>query len=371
MPRDLIVFGEDWGGLPSSTQHLINRISHNRKVLWVNSIGLRKPRLSVRDMKRAWTKITAPTKKSTEVMQVKPNFPVVTLRTIPAPCSMWARNMAKNWMKSQLLPVIEHYGMKDPILWTSLPTAADLCGELNESAVVYYCCDDFGALTGVDHGCVLQHEQKLVEKADMILASSESLMSKFPENKTQYLPHGVDYSLFSTQVPRAIDLPTDGRPIAGFYGSLSNWLDYDMLEQVFRSMPEWHFVFIGQLELATNPLPNLPNVHWLGPKPHHALPSYSRHWQASMLPFVDNEQIKACNPLKLLEYITAGTPIVTTDFPALQPFKKLVHCVRSPREFKSALENSQFMINQSQPEAAARHSWDNRARELEGWLEAL
>ena len=53
MTSDLVVFGEDWGGLPSSTQHLFTHLGLGRKVLWVNSIGLRKPRLTIADCKRA------------------------------------------------------------------------------------------------------------------------------------------------------------------------------------------------------------------------------------------------------------------------------------------------------------------------------
>ncbi len=58
MKPDLIVFGEDWGGLPSSTQHLIKQLSLTRKVVWVNSIGLRQPRFSIHDIKRVWRKLT-------------------------------------------------------------------------------------------------------------------------------------------------------------------------------------------------------------------------------------------------------------------------------------------------------------------------
>ena len=40
----LVVLGEDWGQHPSSTQHLIKRLLPDYQVLWVNSIGLRRPR---------------------------------------------------------------------------------------------------------------------------------------------------------------------------------------------------------------------------------------------------------------------------------------------------------------------------------------
>jgi len=50
MTHDLLVFGEDWGGLPSSTQHLIGQLASNHKTVWINSIGLRRPRICLHDV---------------------------------------------------------------------------------------------------------------------------------------------------------------------------------------------------------------------------------------------------------------------------------------------------------------------------------
>ena len=58
MTHDLLVFGEDWGGLPSSTQHLIGKLATDHKTVWINSIGLRRPRLCLHDIKRMWNKMT-------------------------------------------------------------------------------------------------------------------------------------------------------------------------------------------------------------------------------------------------------------------------------------------------------------------------
>ncbi|MGN4982985.1 glycosyltransferase family 1 protein, partial [Aeromonas dhakensis] len=55
----LVVLGEDWGQHPSSTQHLIKRLLPDYRVLWVNSIGLRRPRLNVRDLGRLGRKLEA------------------------------------------------------------------------------------------------------------------------------------------------------------------------------------------------------------------------------------------------------------------------------------------------------------------------
>ncbi len=98
-----------------------------------------------------------------------------------------------------------------------MPTAVDLCGHLNESAVVYYCGDDFNALAGVDHQTVAAHELEFIEKSDLIFCRQRKLDDEVPKDKAQLLPHGVDVSLFSTPAPRAHDLPSEHRPIVGFW----------------------------------------------------------------------------------------------------------------------------------------------------------
>ena len=54
--RDMIVFGEDWGRHPSSTQHLVKRLAKDAKIIWVNSLGLRRPRFNISDLDRLKTK---------------------------------------------------------------------------------------------------------------------------------------------------------------------------------------------------------------------------------------------------------------------------------------------------------------------------
>tara|TARA_Y100001956_G_scaffold82678_1_gene104698 strand:+ start:257 stop:1369 length:1113 start_codon:yes stop_codon:yes gene_type:complete len=369
--RDLIVFGEDFGGLPSSTQHLITRLASDRRVLWVNSIGLRQPRFNLKDMGRAFNKLVGKAKKGYgNVTTTHPNIHVANIKTIPAPCSDLARKLAKSMIVAQLKPLIAKLKLRSPILWTSLPTAADLCGSLNESAVVYYCGDDFSSLAGVDHDVVRQHELDLVSQAHLVLAASNELCRKFPSVKTHLLPHGVDMSLFSQPRSRANDLPTSGKPIAGFYGSLSNWLDYDMLGLLCKQRPDWEFVFIGPIEVNENPLPKLANVHYLGPKPHHQLPSYSQHWNVGLLPFVLNGQILSCSPLKLMEYLAAGSPVISSPFPASRSYREHIHFAHTAEQYSDALDN---VLIQQKPTVLKlkEESWDSRSNELSRLLEAI
>lgn len=301
MKPPLIIFGEDWGGLPSSTQHLIGHLVKDRKVLWVNSIGLRQPRLNWHDIKRTLNKLwrkknQLKTRQTDSSTWENDNFQVVNPLTLPAPRSRLARVFAAKLLLIQLRLPLRQAKIEAPVLWISLPTAVDLVGKLNESAVVYYCGDDFSALAGVDHATVTAREQELAEKADLIICASQRLMAKFPTSRSRLLKHGVDLKLFSTPQPRAIDLPNDGRPIAGFYGSISKWLNISLLIEVIKQRPDWHFIFIGKVVVDIKPLRAFNNVHFLGQRPHQHLPSYCQHWDVNLLPFVDNAQIMACNP---------------------------------------------------------------------------
>ncbi|AVW95106.1 glycosyl transferase [Vibrio parahaemolyticus] len=372
---DIVVFGEDFGGLPSSTQHIVQRLATNHRILWVNSIGLRQPKPTSKDIQRLVSKISrvignTGSDKPTMHCDAVDNIFTVNLLTIPAPHSAFLRKVAAKMMQHQLEKHLKALNFDNPLFWTSLPTAADVCNAMNKRGLIYYCGDNFGALAGVDHQTVMEHERTLVDNADCILAASDKLAARFPDNKTTTLPHGVDFSLFSTPAEKASDLPNNGRKILGFYGSLSDWLNYRLIDQVAQHAPDWDLVFIGPNEFAHNPLPQRDNVHYLGPRAHHLLPSYSQHWDASWLPFVDNAQIKACNPLKLLEYLATGTPVISTPFPALMPYKHMLHIVADVEDVCASLSHLLPPPNGS-TSYVQQQSWEARADQVEKLVRAL
>jgi glycosyltransferase involved in cell wall biosynthesis len=292
--------------------------------------------------------------------------------TIPVPRKGLERRIATWLLASQIKPAIKAAGLVKPLLWTSLPTAVDACGRLDETGLVYYCGDDFSSLEGVDHKVVADRERELLARADLVVAASEKLAISLPSRDTRLLPHGVDYKLFTTPMQRAADFPETGHPVAGFYGSISTWLDLDLIEAVVSRLPDWHFLFIGKPAVDTGRLSCYANVTFLGERPHSQLPSYSQHWTVSLLPFVDNPQIRACNPLKLREYLAAGKPVVSTRFPAAEQYADVINIVDNADAMIRALQLSAMATpNPSQRDIVADHTWTARASELSGWLEAL
>jgi glycosyltransferase involved in cell wall biosynthesis len=379
MSLELVVFGEDWGGLPSSTQHIVRHlIERGHRVLWVNSIGLRRPRFS--DATRVARKLRAAVFGGQHRTAAKSRQgPTAILNPLvpPMPSNRVERGVARLMLGRQVKRAMAAIDMKRPLLWASLPSAAIILGAVDERAVVYYCGDDFGDLVGVDNGPALAMEQELVRSSDLVLSASPTLTRRFAGSNTCTIPHGVDYDLFATPATPAdpvIHALSAGTPTAGFYGSLADWIDRDLMADVAARLPSWHFQFVGKIACDLGRLANLPNVEFLGPVSHDALPSYVQHWHAALLPFRDTPQIRACNPLKLREYLASGTPVVSTPFPAAEAYSDLIHIATTADGFAAAIANcAEEEVEQRCYRRArvSRETWKSRAETVETLLQGL
>lgn len=122
MKRDLVVFGEDWGGLPTSTQYLVQQLAADRRIVWVNSIGMRRPRLSRHDVERLWRKGQRAIRRRNASEGPSAPFPVVFPRAVPLPGNPLARWVNRRVLARQVARAVADAGIGAPVLWTSLPT---------------------------------------------------------------------------------------------------------------------------------------------------------------------------------------------------------------------------------------------------------
>ncbi len=74
--------------------------------------------------------------------------------------------------------------LRRPILLTSVPTAIDAIGEIDEHAVVYYCDTDFTRMIGIDCCPIVTMEAELAARADLIIAATPELARRFPCHRT-------------------------------------------------------------------------------------------------------------------------------------------------------------------------------------------
>ncbi len=367
---DWVVFGDDWGAHPSTTQHLIRHLPEEDRVVWVNSMGMRAPKISAYDLKRLSSKLvsmlTSRTATTSENGRSSGAHPVATIhpRSVPWHHVAAARAVTRRLLGSQLRSTLAALKFDRPVVLTSTPIAAWYL-PTPYRRLGYLRLDDYGKLPGNDPRVVRMSETEVTRRCDVIFVTAESLA--IPEKplveKTRYLPQGVDVDHFAT-VPLA---PPQSR-VLGFFGLLAEWLDFDLIESVARSNPEWTLQFVGPVRYVPESLRALDNVRIDPPVPYAELPGRMHEWRAAWIPFAVNELTKGVNPLKLREYLAAGLPTLCTALPEAAIFGDTVHSVHTAPDvsevLRTVLREDTAAARQTRRDAVQNHSWRHRALEL-------
>ena len=80
--RDMLCFSHDWSGDPLSKTHLMRLLSQDNRILWVNSIGMRRPTISHADLHRIVSKLQ---QSLSGCKEVEPNIIVMNPLVLPLP----------------------------------------------------------------------------------------------------------------------------------------------------------------------------------------------------------------------------------------------------------------------------------------------
>lgn len=245
--------------------------------------------------------------------------------------------------------VTSYVSIVDLPFWTPLVTA------MNRHNIIYDCMDDHAGFS-TNHADVIHQEDLLIQKANVVLTSSQVLHQRVRElNPSSILVrNAADVSHFAGWAGSApAELSSITGPVIGYYGAISDWFDIGLIETMARNRPEWTFALIGHtFGCNTSGVEQLPNVLLLGEKPYEELPGYLHRFDCAIIPFVQNNLTQATNPVKLYEYLAAGKPVVSTPLPELTEIAAdMVEIADSPAAFEAAVERA-LSIEAAQPEAA-------------------
>ncbi|MBN1348688.1 hypothetical protein JXJ21_04700, partial [candidate division KSB1 bacterium] len=135
--QDILYFSaDDWDcGITTSQTHIATTLAEKNRILYINSIGLRKPTVSATDVGRAYKKLK---KFFQGIQKVRENIWVFTPIVIPFHQSKIFQKINKLLMVLYINLYRRKLKMKQPIFWTFLPNLVDLIGKFNESKVIYY-----------------------------------------------------------------------------------------------------------------------------------------------------------------------------------------------------------------------------------------
>lgn len=380
---DIIIFcGQDWWyhNRAHSDFQLMTRAAKHRKVLLINSIGMRMPTPGKSPMpfRRIWRKLGSMLRNVRKPLAETPGYTVMTPILFPFYGNEKARAFNAAFIRFQVMRQARKMGIQNAHIIVTVPTAWDVAKEMPHSSLVYNRSDKHSAFSEADNSLIVGLERKLFAHADAVLYSSRAFLAserEFTGVRAHFLDHGVDTTHFAPR-PRSGKLASLGckRPIVGFFGGLDDYVvDFDLLERVAKERPDYSLVLIGDATLPMDRLTRYPNVYHLGFRPYQEIPDLGADFDISIMPWLDNEWIRSCNPIKLKEYLSLGQEIVTTYFPEVDHYADYVHVARNGDEFLQQIDAvvAGKRADGDRKALLANATWDDRTLELLAALDVI
>lgn len=367
-----VVFGDDWGRHVSTMQHVFGRIARESTVVWLNAIGHREPGFD--DLGRAWRKAramlhgnrtsAAPSHGVADAIQSPQH--IVQPRVLPWHSNALVSAGNRASLKYEIRRAIARAGIRDFVMVTGSPPSARVIGECGERASIYFCMDDFLVLPGTTPRMLAPLERELLRRVDAVVATAARLVETkvSASGRGYHLPQGVNYQHFSAPRDCPAELRDLPRPIVGFAGGVGDAVDVETIHAISRALPNGSVVLVGPVTLDRARL-DAPNVRLLGPRPYAELPAYVQAFDVGIIPYVENDWTRAVDPLKLLEYLAAGVPIVSSPLPEVMKYAHAVTTAPLGDAFAAAVRDVVRGGGKARGETARRvaseHSWDRRA----------
>jgi glycosyltransferase involved in cell wall biosynthesis len=364
-----VCFGwSDWEPGTQTWNHVLRRLAYRNRVLFVPPPLERTEVLGSR---------YAPNGKHGGVRHLEAHLYVYRYpRILP---TFYKPRAVARWMEDRqadaLRRAMRRLGAESPILYLLHPKFRRYIGVLGEKLVLYHVLDEYAGYIGANKARLRAEEDALLDRADLVLCSAPSLLAakNAPNRNVHFVPNGVDFERFRPdrrpERPLPEDLSVLRRPRAGYIGRICDKLDFALLRDVARLLPDVSFVAAGpalvvlrQNRVLFEEWASLPNVHLLGMKRSEELPACVRGFDVGILPYAVNEETRHRYPLKLHEYLAAGKPVVSVPLPCFEGFEDLVRTAADPETFaravRDALRGEAPETTERRISLARRHDWN-------------
>lgn len=288
-------------------------------------------------------------------------------------------------IKLQLLFIIREY----KYIWITHPRLfAFVQGLIMPNQILIYdCMDDSLEFEDIKVNPVLKNktfflEKELCNKADIILASSDYLKNKiinrYSLKKNISIVNNAINEIVDDNdsiIPSEIDIYiASSKKIKIMYiGTISYWIDWDLIKRCANIFKDIEFIFVGPLEIKSI---NHPQIKIFRPVEHKTVFNLMQKADALMMPFVVNELVRGVNPVKAYEYIHSAKPVILCNYEETSKFVDYVYLYNNELELIDFLEKlaagslkSKKTKNQSQ-EFAMNNTWKQRVDAVLELIEA-
>src|SRR3712207_8715264 len=116
----------------------MSRLARGNRILFVESLGLRRPQVAAKDLRRMARRLRRGLAPPREIDGVHVLSPLV----LPLHSRAAVRALNARLLPALVKRAARRLGMRDPILWAYVPQAEALLDALDPSLIVYHCVDD-------------------------------------------------------------------------------------------------------------------------------------------------------------------------------------------------------------------------------------
>ena len=337
---DIIVFGEDFSSHPHSLEHLMRPLFDDNRVIWVETIGLRSPKINLYDLKKVFRKILVWCRLNRSLLHKKlppETVSVVTPFMVPYNQFSFIRKLNTYLVTKCVRQKIKGLNFKPLLTITSVINSCDYIGLFNEKKIIFVCVDEFSLWPGLDSKMVSGMEKKLIDKSDLIFATSSELVKNKKSNscETILLTHGVDYSHF--KLPAKV-IHKDKVNIC-YFGLFDERTDQSIIKHIVDNLENIVIHIIGKVACDNSILKNHSRIQFYDSVSYDVLPAKIENMDIFILPYFMNELTKNINPLKLKEYLSTGRPVISTPLPEVLQLKKYLYIAKTKSEFLTVIES--------------------------------
>lgn len=377
-PRVLVLGTADWDQAIATNQHYaVRELSKTAPVVFVQSMGLRRPELRWRDVSRIVRRMIGMVRRS----DTGQRRPVPSGVTVVSPLVLpWHRGPVSWFNRISLRRQLRFWteGPGPKVLWLYSPVDYGLSGAAD--GVVYHCVDLLGTVNGIDSRVIHSAERRLAASGRVLAAGSSPVVVEHLAEEgfttPRLWPNVADVEVF---LEAAAESQHEPAPAAVFAGNMTTTkVDFEALQALVERGVSLHLA--GPVAEGGGDARREVNALVRGGATYHGLldlPALARlcaRCSVGLIPYVVNNYTAGVSPLKTYEYLASGLKVVSTGVPSVEAVTGHV-VVTSPAGFVDEVTRS---CGEGPPTAAQRtarqdlasqHSWIARGEEMRRTLQ--
>ncbi|HLN53770.1 MAG TPA: glycosyltransferase [Lentimicrobium sp.] len=382
MKKWIICTGPDWfrPSVTSTRQIMFHFLKDGYHILWVNPVAFKSPAVNSENRKSMYKKIKNKFKTHLKLFKREDERIYILIPFyIPIFNSFYDKiNSYLIKYQVKIASLILGIRWNETLLWISGNFTLSPLLNYNFKSKVYQAADLISDFRTTDKALLNRLKQKetiLSQSVNYRFASSPKIkqkLEKLSNTEVHLLTHGVDFDHFTKKQklhPFIEGIRNKGLPIAGYFGTLSDAND----KEVFMKLANngYSVVIIGKVLGDYSELEGKKNIYFAGPVEFSQLPSYAQGFDVCLLNWIMADWIKNSFPVKTLEYLAMGKPIVSCRIPVVEElFGSLVYFANTPEEFlqqaDKCIKENCTVYEEMRINEASKHTWEMKYAIIKG-----